>query len=199
MKPLSLTIAAFGPFADVQQIDFAALGTDSIFLTLGDTGAGKTTIFDAICFALYGVASGEQRENTKLFRSHYAKPEQETYVRLRFACGEHIYEIKRTPSCVRPKQRGEGFTTEPANAILWRILGEEDVEILCEGDALTKERIVQIIGLERDQFRSIVMIAQGDYMDGAFVIEPLEEIAAGFLCPVTGTRVKNLEAKQKIN
>ena len=163
MKPLSLTIAAFGPFADVQQIDFAALGTDSIFLTLGDTGAGKTTIFDAICFALYGVASGEQRENTKLFRSHYAKPEQETYVRLRFACGEHIYEIKRTPSCVRPKQRGEGFTTEPANAILWRILGEEDVEILCEGDALTKERIVQIIGLERDQFRSIVMIAQGEF------------------------------------
>ena len=96
MRPLKLTIAGFGPYAGVQELDFETLGTSGLYLITGDTGAGKTTIFDAITFALFGEASGENREASML-RSKYAKAEDPTYVELIFAYDGKKYAVKRNP------------------------------------------------------------------------------------------------------
>lgn len=105
MKPQKLIISAFGPYAGTTEIDFEKLGDHGLFLITGDTGAGKTTIFDAITFALYGEASGEVRDSG-MFRSKYAKPETQTYVELRFLYQGKSYTVVRNPEYLRPKGRG---------------------------------------------------------------------------------------------
>ena len=117
MKPVSLTISAFGPYAGEQTIDFERLGSQGLFLITGDTGAGKTTIFDAITFALYGEASGDVRK-ADMFRSKYAKDDVKTFVRLTFEYANKRYTVERNPEYMRPKGRGTGMTTEKANATL---------------------------------------------------------------------------------
>ena len=117
MKPVSLTISAFGPYAGEQTIDFERLGSQGLFLITGDTGAGKTTIFDAITFALYGEASGDVRK-ADMFRSKYAKDDVKTFVRLTFEYANKRYTVERNPEYMRPKGRGTGMTTEKANAAL---------------------------------------------------------------------------------
>ena len=118
MRPVRLEMSAFGPYAGREVIDFDKLGTEGLYLITGDTGAGKTTIFDAIRFALYGVASGENREKSML-RSQYALPETETYVLLEFICNGKNYRVKRNPEYWRPSKRGESrLTKEPAGAEL---------------------------------------------------------------------------------
>ena len=108
MKPIKLIISAFGPYADTMpEIDFTQFEQKGLFLISGDTGAGKTTIFDAICFALYGCASGSHRDS-KNFRSEYAKPEVESYVDFYFSHQGKNYHIRRTPAYDRPKKRGTG-------------------------------------------------------------------------------------------
>ena len=158
MRPLKLTISAFGPYAGKTVLDYEALGENGLYLITGDTGAGKTTIFDAITFALYGEASGDNRAPS-MFRSKYAAPETPTEVELTFAYAGKTYTVKRTPEYQRPKVRGEGYTMQSAEAELR----------YPDGRVLTKTRevdaaICEIMGIDRSQFMQIAMLAQGDFL-----------------------------------
>lgn len=157
MRPLKLTIAGFGPYAGVQELDFENLGTSGLYLITGDTGAGKTTIFDAITFALFGEASGENREPGML-RSKYAKSEDPTYVELTFAYGGKQYHVRRNPEYERAKARGTGTTKQAADAELTYPDGHV-INKLKDVDKSIRE----IIGLNREQFSQVAMISQGDF------------------------------------
>ena len=117
MRPMRLVMSAFGPYPGKTELDLSALGERGLYLITGDTGAGKTTIFDAITFALYGEASGEHREAAML-RSKYAVADTPTFVELTFSYGGDIYFVRRNPEYERPKLRGEGCTMEKADAEL---------------------------------------------------------------------------------
>ena len=157
MRPLTLTMAGFGPYAGCQTLDLTRLGQTGLYLITGDTGAGKTTIFDAITFALFGEASGESRTSAML-RSKYARAEDPTYVELTFAYGGKEYTVRRSPEYERPKLRGEGTIHQAADAVLL-IPDEDPVTRVREVDS----RIRQIIGLTREQFSQVAMISQGDF------------------------------------
>ena len=157
MRPLKLTISGFGPYAGTQELDFSRLGTGGLYLITGDTGAGKTTIFDAITYALFGEASGDSRDASML-RSKYAAPDTPTYVELTFDYGGKSYQVKRSPEYTRAKTRGTGNTKQAATAEL----------IYPDGNVVTKLKEVNtairdIIGLTRAQFSQIAMISQGDF------------------------------------
>ena len=161
MKPVKLIMSAFGPYADCTEIDFTAFGEDGIFLISGDTGAGKTTIFDAISFALYGEASGgKERRQSKSFRSDYARPQAETYVMLTFTHKEQRFTIRRNPKYPRPKMRGEGSTDADPYAIMTNETTGENIEGLTE----VNTAVQNLLGLTQDQFTQTVMIAQGDFL-----------------------------------
>lgn len=152
-------MSAFGPYSGVTQVDFTKFGEDGIFLITGDTGAGKTTVFDAISYALYGEASGGKgRRSGRSFRSDYANPSTATWVEYEFSHKGEVCLIKRSPEYERAKLRGEGTTTAPAS-----------VELQYKGKVYTKnddvaQKIAEIIGLDREQFSQTVMIAQGDFL-----------------------------------
>jgi len=157
MRPLKLTIAGFGPYAGVQELDFEKLGKSGLYLITGDTGAGKTTIFDAITYALFGAASGENRE-VHMLRSKYAGPDQPTYVELAFSYAGNEYTVRRNPEYERAKTRGTGTTRQTADAQL----------TLPDGRIVTKLKevdraIEEIIGLNRGQFSQVAMISQGEF------------------------------------
>ena len=157
MRPLKLTVAGFGPYAGVQELDFASLGTGGLYLITGDTGAGKTTLFDAITFALFGEASGDSREPGML-RSKYANPQDPTYVELTFAYDGREYTLRRNPEYERAKTRGTGITKQSADAQL----------TLPDGRVITRLKDVDkavrdIIGLTREQFSQVAMISQGEF------------------------------------
>ncbi|MBE6971053.1 MAG: SMC family ATPase [Ruminococcaceae bacterium] len=157
MRPLKLTMAGFGPYAGVQELDFRMLGSSGLYLITGDTGAGKTTIFDAITFALFGEASGDNRE-ANMLRSKYAKAEDPTYVELTFSYGDKRYTVRRNPEYERAKAKGTGTTKQTADAQLQ----------LNDGSVVTKQKEVdkairEIIGLNREQFSQVAMISQGDF------------------------------------
>lgn len=157
MRPISLTISAFGPYAGCVNVPLDKLGDEGLYLICGDTGAGKTTLFDAITFALFGEASGDARE-TRTLRSDFAAPDAETFVELTFLYRDEEYRIRRSPSYERPKLRGEGTTNHPPT-----------VEFIRPGSpAITKTReadqaIIELLGINRSQFSQIVMIAQGEF------------------------------------
>ena len=157
MRPLTLTMSAFGPYAGEITVDMAALGRSGLYLITGDTGAGKTTIFDAITFALYGEASGQERRSGML-RSQYADASVETYVELRFALGGQEYTVRRSPEYERPKRRGEGTIKNRPQAQLTYPGGR----VIDSYRGVTGE-IEELIGLTREQFAQIGMIAQGDF------------------------------------
>lgn len=157
MRPIRLTISAFGPYAGETTIEFSRLGDRGLYLITGDTGAGKTTIFDAITFALYGEASGQERRSAML-RSKYAEPAQDTFVELQFALRGQSYTVRRSPEYERQKKSGEGTTRQPAKAVLtW-----PDGHVTASYRGATQD-IENEIGLTRDQFAQIGMIAQGDF------------------------------------
>lgn len=157
MRPLKLTMSAFGPYAQQTEIDFEKLGERGLYLITGDTGAGKTTIFDALIFALYGEASGNLRENG-MFRSKYAEAQTPTWVELTFLYRGKVYVVRRNPEYQRPKDRGEGMTMQKADAVL----------TYPDGHVVTKVKevtaaVTELIGLNRSQFMHIAMIAQGNF------------------------------------
>jgi len=158
MRPIFLKMNAFLSYAGYQEIDFEKLGKNGLYLITGDTGAGKTTIFDAIMFALYGAASGDQR-NAKMLRSNYADIKTETYVELTFECNGKEYTVKRIPEQERAKQRGEGTTKQPAAAELTSPDGRLPVSKISD----VNDEIISIIGLSADQFSQLAMIAQGEF------------------------------------
>ncbi|MBR2048544.1 MAG: SMC family ATPase [Oscillospiraceae bacterium] len=158
MRPLKLTISGFGPYAGTQVLELEKLGSQGLYLITGDTGAGKTTIFDAITFALFGQASGSHRGNDML-RSKYAPLEIPTYVELTFAYRDQVYTVRRNPDYERPSRHKGKITTEKADAELH----------LPDGRTVTQtkkvtQKIEEILGVNKDQFCSIAMIAQGDFL-----------------------------------
>ena len=158
MRPITLTLSAFGPYAGKMTLDMDRLGTKGIYLITGDTGAGKTSIFDAITFALYGEASGDQRQSDML-RSKYAAPDVPTEVALTFAYGGRNYTVRRNPEYERPSKRGGGTTLQRAEAQLTY----PDGRVLTKTKAVTAA-IEELLGVNRSQFTQIAMIAQGDFL-----------------------------------
>lgn len=158
MKPMKLTLSAFGPYAGKVVLDMTKLGKQGLYLITGDTGAGKTTIFDAITFALFGEASGDTRD-AGMFRSKYADKDTPTFVEMDFEYKKQLYHIRRNPEYLRPAKRGDGFTKEKAEAELT----EPNGTITTKSKDVTA-RIVEILGVNREQFSQIAMIAQGDFL-----------------------------------
>lgn len=163
MRPLKLTMTAFGPYAGEEVIDFTRLGDRNIFLITGPTGAGKTTVFDGISYAVFGSASGADRDGENL-RSHFAREDLLTSVELEFELKGRRYTIKRIPKQNKPKARGEGFTEQKADAEL-RVEardGKGGYEVV-SGISKVNERVSAVLGINHDQFRQIVMIPQGEF------------------------------------
>lgn len=160
MKPIKLIISAIGPYADEPlEIDFSQFSGKGLFLISGDTGAGKTTIFDAICFALYGETSGHYRD-TKNLRSQYAAPGTKSYVDFYFTHQGEEYRIYRQPGYLRAKQRGEGLIEEKEKAVFY--CGAETPQ---EGKTQVDRRIKELLSISFEQFKQIAMIAQGEFWE----------------------------------
>ncbi|KPU45429.1 nuclease SbcCD subunit C [Oxobacter pfennigii] len=161
MKPLKLTMSAFGPYADCQLLDFSDLKNNSIFLIHGPTGAGKTSILDAICFALYGDSSGAEKDGKSL-RSHYANLDTLTEVVFDFELKDKKYRIKRIPEQERLKRAGIGTTMQNSEAVMWR-LKEGGEELIISGWSKVTDEVKKIIGFESEQFRQVIMLPQGQF------------------------------------
>lgn len=159
MRPHKLTISAFGPYAGQTVIDFDKFGTKGLFLITGDTGAGKTTIFDAITYALFGEASGSSRDESML-RSTYADDKTPTFVELTFDYAGKQYYVRRQPTQMRPKERGTGLTQKNAEAELG-IGSEAPISDVKKVNA----RLAEILGLTFEQYSQIAMIAQGQFRE----------------------------------
>ena len=158
MKPIKLIMSAFGPYAEkMPAIEFSQFEEKGLFLISGDTGAGKTTIFDAICFALYGETSGKFRD-TKNLRSEYAKDTIETYVDFYFSHQGRNYHVWRKPGYERKKQRGSGVTSVNEKAIFY---SEDNKSI--EGKTLVNDTVKELLHINEKQFKQIAMIAQGEF------------------------------------
>ena len=158
MKPTKLTLSAFGPFSDLVELDLTQLDGQGLFLITGDTGAGKTTLFDAICFALYGEVSGPYRPVEHL-RSDFAAPDAQTFVQLEFVHRGKPYILKRNPAYERPKLRGSGTVKEKPDALLI-LPGEPPVQGVRQVNAAVRE----LLGIDCPQFKQVGMIAQGEFM-----------------------------------
>lgn len=161
MRPLNLTLSAFGAYAGKTELDLRQLGERGLYLITGDTGAGKTTIFDAIAFALFGKPSGGKGgRDVSMLRSKYASPETPTEVELTFSNGGKTYKIKRNPTYERTKLRGTGTTEKKADAELLMPDGK-----IIAGTKEVDEKIRDILGVDKDQFCQIAMIAQGEFRE----------------------------------
>lgn len=162
MRPLQLTMQAFGPYAGTETIDFTELGSRTMFVISGKTGAGKTTIFDGISFAIYGRASGEDRNGVDL-RSQFAHPDVQTEVSLKFSLRNKTFFIKRSPQQLKKKARGEGMTTIGAKAELYEMTDEGEQRLLASNVRDADEKIKEIMIIDSNQFRQILMIPQGEF------------------------------------
>ena len=162
MRPNKLVLSAFGPYASKVELDLSQLGENGVYLITGDTGAGKTTIFDAITFALFGKPSGDIRD-VKTLRSEYANEEIETYVELDFIYHDEEYHIYRRPEYTYTHVQKNGEVKQRSKAT-------DAYLILPNGDRIVKptevtKQVEQLLGMKRDQFRQIAMIAQGSFLE----------------------------------
>ncbi len=165
MKPLKLTMQAFGPYAARQELDFRHIGKRPFFLIHGPTGSGKTTVLDAICFALYGETSGAEREPQQM-RSDHSSAEMQTEVTFDFALGSRAYRVSRSPEQERPKKRGSGTTRVPQKAVLFELAGavdENDATVVESQWSRVTGKIEQLLGFRSHQFRQVVMLPQGQF------------------------------------
>lgn len=162
MRLHRLTVTAFGPFGGTQHVDFDALSAAGLFLLHGPTGAGKTSVLDAVCYALYGSVPGARQGNGLSLRSDHAAADLPTEVTLELTVGGRKLEITRRPEQLRPKKKGAGFTREKAYSALrehrdgaWHGLSRSHQEI--------GEEIIQLLGMSREQFCQVVLLPQGDF------------------------------------
>jgi exonuclease SbcC len=166
MRPLKLTMTAFGPYAGTETVDFGRLGDNTLFLIHGPTGGGKTTILDAMCFALFGRTSGAERDGRQM-RSDYVEPSVATEVTFDFALGAEAYRVRRVPEQEVLKRRGTGTTKMPPAATLWRRTGLADDA--AEGTVAASdwrrvtEALEGLLGFRYEQFRQVVILPQGDF------------------------------------
>lgn len=157
MRPIKLTICGFGPYAGKEVVDFTKLNGRNIFVVSGKTGAGKTTIFDAISFSLYGEPSGDTRE-TRSLRSDFADDDIDTFVELDFEIKGEVYKVKRSPLYLKKKKNKEGYTDSKASAELFLPNDKHITKIKDVND-----KLIEILGINRQQFKQIVMLAQGEF------------------------------------
>ena len=160
MRPLVLEMSAFGPYSGKEVIDFNELENRNLFLITGPTGSGKTTIFDAISFALYGETSGSLRTAEGL-RSHFSEADELTKVYLRFELKGLVYEVSRVPRQMRPKAKLEGLTEQKPTATL--VIEDGEPKTVITGVGNVNKRIEEIIGINAEQFKQIMMIPQGEF------------------------------------
>lgn len=159
MKPIKLILSAFGPYAGVETVDFTKFNEQGLFLITGDTGAGKTILFDAICYALYGDTSGSYR-NTKNLRSDYAEAQAETFVEFWFSHQGKEYHVHRKPEYQRQAKRGSGTITQKPDAIL-----SCDGDAPIQGPSNVDKKLKEILTIDSSQFKQLVMIAQGEFRE----------------------------------
>ncbi|MFJ5848277.1 AAA family ATPase [Streptomyces sp. NPDC092903] len=163
MRLHRLGITAFGPFGATQEIDFDALSAAGIFLLHGPTGAGKTSVLDAVCYGLYGAVPGARQSPGTSLRSDHAPADLPTEIRLELTVGGRRLEITRSPAQPRPKKKGDGFTTEKAQSRLREYVPGEGWRALSRSNQEIGEEITQLIGMSRDQFCQVVLLPQGDF------------------------------------
>ena len=161
MKPISLTIEAFGPYRDSVTLDFSELQNHSMFLISGPTGAGKTSILDAMVYALYGEPSGEVRK-TDAIRSDFAEPQHMTRVDFSFAIGEARYRVERLPKQLVAKKRGTGMREQNASATVYE-MKDGEWKVIATSAAAIRDTIQRIIGFRKDQFLQVVLLPQGEF------------------------------------
>ena len=161
MKPISLTIEAFGPYRDSVTLDFSVLQDHSMFLISGPTGAGKTSILDAMVYALYGEPSGEVRKIDAI-RSDFAEPERMTRVDFSFAIGEAQYRVERLPKQLVAKKRGTGMREQNASATVYE-MKDGEWKVIATSAAAIRDTVQRIIGFRKDQFLQVVLLPQGEF------------------------------------
>ncbi|WP_354596405.1 SMC family ATPase [Streptomyces sp. JL1001] len=163
MRLHRLSITAFGPFGTTQEVDFDALSSAGLFLLHGPTGAGKTSVLDAVCFALYGAVPGARQSPGASLRSDHAPVDLPTEVQLELTVGGRRLEVTRSPAQPRPKKRGDGFTVEKAQSRLRGYDPERGWHALSKSHQEIGEELTQLIGMSRDQFCQVVLLPQGDF------------------------------------
>ncbi|MEG0854134.1 MAG: SMC family ATPase, partial [Angelakisella sp.] len=193
MKPLTLTMSAFGPFSALQTIDFTQAAQSGIFLISGKTGAGKTTILDAITFALYGRASGSSRKSEN-FKSKNASAEDECYVILTFLLDDKEYTIRRRPKQELEKKRGGGTKIAEQRAELTLPSGE-----VLDSPTEVNQKIIELMGIDCEQFKRIIMLAQGEFKE---LLEASSRTKMELFRKIFGTEeydrfTKNLDKRKK--
>ncbi|GGS53662.1 SMC family ATPase [Streptomyces parvus] len=163
MRLHRLSITAFGPFGTTQEVDFDALSSAGLFLLHGPTGAGKTSVLDAVCFALYGAVPGARQSPGASLRSDHAPVDLPTEIQLELTVGGRRLEVTRSPAQPRPKKRGDGFTVEKAQSRLRGYDPERGWHALSKSHQEIGEELTQLIGMSRDQFCQVVLLPQGDF------------------------------------
>lgn len=162
MKPHQLQLEAFGPYAEPSNIDFDSLSDEGLFLIHGSTGAGKTFLLDALCYALYGEVSGAR--NLRALRSDHAALGAVPRVSLEFSCSGGRYRVERSPAYSAPKSRGQGFTEKAPTAVLFRLNGSAAEPICSRSSEVTRE-VQSLVGLNADQFRQVILLPQGQFAE----------------------------------
>lgn len=163
MKPIKLTLQAFGPFAKQEVLDFNQLGSNPLFLINGPTGSGKSSILDAICYALYGETTGDERTGSQM-RCDHAQIATLTEISLEFGLGDNTYLIVRSPDQDVPKKRGEGTTAHKHKATLFEITNGEETLIANKPSSVRAE-LQQLVGLNAEQFRQVMVLPQGKFRE----------------------------------
>ena len=158
-------MSAFGPYAGEQVLDFGELGKNQLFLIHGPTGGGKSTLLDAISFALYGESSGDERDGESL-RSDYASSDVPTEVTLDFQVGEHTFRILRSPKQERSAKRGDGLVTIQPHVEMWALNDDgSEAEVLGSKIGDVQAKVVELLGLQSEQFRQVIMLPQGKFRE----------------------------------